>query len=256
MDKKLHALFDLYQIPTRRRIHALREVSLIASELGAEKLLELLNRALAHEEATLALENQWQRARTSDVAAKVKKIDGRVDRALTAIRDMAAAQASVSEPGEPLYERSIELLTALFPAGLHAVTTMSYAEELVEVDVILKKLGHELNQHVKALGLGALVDRLAAVAEEYREAQRLPREEMAFDRLRVARERGQSLFLRVVAVIAGTYFDETEEHERALSRLLEPIFAQNDAVGLALRHRRPLDREAIGDVSADSEAHS
>jgi hypothetical protein len=245
MYTKLNRLFDVYTMPTRRRLHALHEVELIAAELGEKKLTRLLDRALEHDTHTLALENRWSRSGTNDIAAYLKKIDRKIDRTLAAIRDVAAAQASVSDPGEAQYDRSIELLSALFPAGLHAVTTMSYAEELVEVEAILAKLNGELKTHVKVLAIEELVQKLGALAIDYREAQRAPREEMEFETLRAARDRGQDYLLRVIAVIVGTYFDDTEEHQRARTDLLAPILAQNDAVGLAYRLKTPIDIESI-----------
>lgn len=215
MSSSLQDLFNLYVFSTGRRMFALRQIKPIATEADHRALLIVVNKALEHDARTLRLETAWQASGYDADPQRVKKIDAKVDRTLTAMRDAAAAQALAAEPGDALYETVHEFMLAIFPAGLQAVTSLPYVEELAAVEMIIKQLKGPFERHVRELGLGRLLERLSSLTVEYRAAQEeKPKSEISFGDVRAARALGQEYLLQVVAVIVGTHFSGTTDHAR------------------------------------------
>jgi hypothetical protein len=243
MDSTLKTLFDLYILSTGRRVFALRQVKPIAQQMKKRALVTLIGRALKHDERTLRLEASWAASGYKSDPQRVKRIGAQVDRTLSAIRDVAIGQARAGEPGSELHETLHEFLGALFPGGVFAIAALPYVEELAAVETLVGQLRGPFERHVEELGVGRLVERLAALAVEYREAQEeRPRAEASWADVFAARAKGQTLLLQIVAVIAGTYFDESSaEHTNARAALLEPILDQQEAVRLYLKVRKPVE---------------
>ncbi len=200
------------------------------------------HRALDHESKTLKLEAKWEASGYDSDPQRVKKVDAKVDRTLTAIRDAAYAQSMASEMDDPLYATVHEFLGELFPAGVHAVSSMAYVEELAAVDTIVKQMKGPFARHVKDLGLERLAGRLAELAKEYREVQEeKPAGDATYGDVRAARAQGQKYLLQAVAVVVGTYFNETAEHVRLRTALLTPVLVQQEAVRQYLKVRKPVE---------------
>ncbi len=242
METSLETLFNFYVLSTGRRTFALQQMKPIAADLEEKALVTMINRALEHENKTLKLEAAWEASGYNSDPQRVKKVDVKVDRTLTAIRDTASAQARAVEPGEKLHKNVHELLGQIFPAGVNAISSMPYVEELMAVDTIVKQLKGPFASHVQELGLGRLADRLAELAKEYREAQlEKPAGDIDFGHLRAARAKGQEQLLQVVAVVIGTYYGSTPEHTRLRTALLEPFLDQQEAARQMMKSRRPLE---------------
>jgi hypothetical protein len=242
MDATLDSLFNLYVLSTGRRVFALQQVKPIAEELGEDALVTLLGRALEHDARTLRLESSWAASGYDSDPQRVKRIDAQVDRTLSAIRDVAESQVAGGFPGEDLEETSQELMREIFPAGVFAVSSLPFVEELAAVEHILRQLRGPFSRHVETLGLGRLVARLGALAEEYRAAQEeKPKAHASWGDVRAARAKGQAYVLKVVALIVGRHFEDDAADMKVRVRLLEPILKQQEAVRQYLKVRRPVE---------------
>ena len=249
MDATLRTVIDLYEFTTGRRLFALGLTRAAARARNHKSIVAVCDVAIAHDMKVRELERRWS-GEPDDVGAnpEAKRIDGLVDRTLSAIRDGAIAQTQGAAVDDPIHAEVESFLKRLFPGGLARVTSAPFVEELQMVDEIVALLRGELAPTVKELGLGKLAKRLADLAAQYRVALEAPPPSIiGWGRVRAGRAEGQELLLEVVAVIMGHFHARTEESNEARAALLGPILKQNDAIGAYLRSRR-----AVDDVNPDT----
>src|SRR5262245_43692903 len=241
MDASLSSLFNLYTFSTDRRLFALHHVHKLAKDMGFPELETHAAMAIKHDKKTLELDRQW--SATSSTALKptttkitkkqteAQRIDALVDRTLTSIRDAAVAQADGADPDDDIADKVQAFLKDIFPAGLQAVTTLPFVDEVSSGDNIVAKHKGKHAAAVTSLGLARRAHRLAKLAVEYRAAQEAPAPpELDFGTVRAARAHGEDHLLQAVAQIVGKYYGTSEEHASARSTLLAPILKQNEAI--------------------------
>jgi len=240
MTADLGTLLNLYVFSTGRRLVALQQVQKLASDRGLADLEAHVAAAIQHDRQTLALEKQWETSGASAPKSEAARIDALVDRTLHALRDAAQAQAEGSEPGDEIAEMTETFLKALFPAGVAAITNLSFVEELAVIDSMIIKLKGPLAPTVKELGLTRLAKRLTHLADEYRGALADPSPGLKFGDVRAARARGQEMLLEAVAMVLGKHPLSTHQDLASRTSLLGPILKQNEEIGQAVRARRAL----------------
>lgn len=248
MDGSLESLINLYVTTTGRLLFGIRQVRVEAHQRGFTQLVKHCDATIAHAEATRELERRWAGEPVNNGAnPAAQRTDVLVDRLLGAIRDHAVAQAQGAAPGDPIHATVETFVKTIFPRGVFEVTSMPFVEELAAVDDILKLLKGKLAPTVKELGLGRLSQRLAELAEQYREALQGPPSLVGWDAVRAARADGQGMLLEAVAIILGKHHDRTPEGTEERLALLSPILKQNEAIGQYLKARR-----SVGDVNPDT----
>jgi hypothetical protein len=249
MDASLSSLFNFYDFSTGRRLFALSQVQKLAKDHAFAELSTHTATAIQHDKRTHELDLKWSEipgaavgSKTTKKLSKIQRIDAKVDRTLTALRDAAVAQIDGAEPDDAIHLQVDGFLRAIFPAGVQAVTGLSFVDELNAVDAIVDKLNGSHAGAVAELGLTRIAKRLATLAVEYRAAQEAPsEEELSFGTVRAARAKGQEHLLQAVALIVGKYHSSADEHVAARSALLAPILKQNEAIRLYLRSRRAVE---------------
>ena len=255
MDPGLSSFIQLNVFSTGRRLHAFRQVLLVAKEIGFPALEALLDTAIVAETETWALELRWgvlrRRGKLSAKQLKAQRalqqLDAQVDHALIGLRDGAASLLQGAGPDEQeLVDKVEAFLDALFPGGAQAVTSLPYAVELTAVQGIVEKLQGELAPAVTELGLGVQAKRLANLCKAYGDAQKSV-DTLDFGTVRAARAKGQHLLLEVVAVVLGACHEATGDHAQKRAALLAPIVKQNKAISDHIRARR-----AVPDVNPDT----
>lgn len=195
--------------------------------------------AIKHDRKTLGLEQEWGADETRPSAdADATRIDNLVDRTLSAIRDAAQAQADGADPEDEIVPMVNSFLKAIFPAGVAAITTLPFVEELAVVESIVTKLKGPLKKTVDELGLTRQVKRLAKLAEQYRAALTAPSATLKFGDVRAARARGQDMLLEIVVIILARHRSSSADDVSARSALLEPIVNQNEEIRRYMRSRR------------------
>lgn len=249
MDGTLESIFNLYVFTTGRRLFALQRVRALAKEQRFTELMKHCDAAIEHDLATRAMERRWAgEPAASGTNPAAQRIDVLVDRTLGAIRDHVVAQTQGAAPDDPIHEEVASFLKSIFPVSVHAITSLSYVDELAAVDDIVALLKGELAPAAKEFGLGRLVNRLADLAVQYREALEAPPPSLIdWGRVRAARAEGQGRLLEAVAIILGKHHERTSEGTAARLALLAPILQQNEAIRQYLRSRR-----AIADVNPET----
>jgi hypothetical protein len=249
MDGTLESLINLYAFTTGRRLFALRSVRAAAHEQGFTELVKHCDVAIAHDLATREIERRWAyEPATPGGNPEASRIDPLVDKTLGAIRDHIVAQTQGAPPSDPVHGEADAFQKRLFPAGLFAVTSLPYIDELAAVDDIVSLLKGELAGAVKAFGLGRLVTRLSELALQYREALETPPPSLLnWGKVRAARGEGQGLLLEAVSIILGKHHGRSAEGTAARLTLLGPILQQNEAIRSYLRARR-----AVSDVNPET----
>jgi hypothetical protein len=243
-------LFKLNTLSSGRRMFALRKLRPIAQHYGYTRLVTRIDQALQHEEHVRVLNWEWEASKRQEASDPIKELDSLLDQTVTAVRDGAASQARGARPDAEITGKVEHFLATLFPAGVQAITHLSYVEELDGVEFLLSKLGGELAPLVVDFGLGRQVERLAELSAEYRAALESKPTRMRFDVVREARATGQNHLLAIVAIIVARYCDDHDpEHMSARAQLLAPILEQHEAVRAYLSARR-----AVRDIDPDTGA--
>jgi hypothetical protein len=246
METTLKNLIKLAPSTPGRRILALRKMRAEAVALDLPHIVELADKAIAHDMETRGLDMRWLAERTirSPHAAAMPAIEALADQLLTGLRDGARLHALGADGATLVAVDSF--IATVFPAGVFAVTSLPYVDEAAELERIVTMLHGPLAPQVIRFGLGRLVERLAVVSARYREALH-PGAKLDFATVRAAREQGQLYLLQIVAMIMGTFPLDTPEHVDGRRRLLGSIMEQDAAIRAYRRGRR-----AVPDMDPDT----
>jgi len=238
----LTLLYNLYEQSAGRRIFALVQVRDRALARGLAEVVSHVDAAIEHDRATRQLDLRWEpRDQPAAIDAAVQPIDIRLDRSLSAMRDVAVAQAEVAKPGDGVAEQVDSFLHEVFPSGVGAVTSLPYIEQLAVVEQIVAKLQGPLAAVVTELGLTRQANRVAELCVEYRNALFAQQNGPAWSVVRAARARGQELLLETVALIIAHTRGGTAEDAAARAELLTPILKQNEEIRQYMRARRKVE---------------
>jgi Family of unknown function (DUF6261) len=253
----LSNVLSLYKFPTERRLMALERVLEAARQRGLQALVQRVEAALQHDQATRLLEYA-RRPHEGQHGPGAMALDKDLDHALSAFDDVLAAQAKLLGEDSAEATAAAALREALFPRGVGAVTQGSYVQQHQTLNVLLPRLeaGGDLRAQVERLELQRTVARLVAQNERYGAALNASDELPTRKQVREARAVGQRNLLAVVAMILGTYPEATPEHEAGLEALFQPIADQNRAIRQRRRGRRPLtdDSDEPAEVTSESPA--
>ena len=243
MDATLESLFNLYVFTTGRGLFAIRGVRKLAEEQAFTQLVDHCDSTIAYYDDTRALELRWSTDRSATGTNPVaQRIDVLGDTTLGALRDTAVAQAKGAPEGDPIHQLVADFLQAIFPLGVHAVTSLGFVEESARVDDIVTQLQGPLAPSVTEIGLTRLANRLADLAAQYRKALEAPSPSLIdWGHVRAARAEAQGRLLEAIAIIVGKHHARTPEGTAARLALLAPILKQQDAIGAYLRARRAVD---------------
>lgn len=250
MDMTLAALLNFYIFSTGRRLYAMMQVRKAAAAAGFDALVSHCDVAIAHDRQAHDIEARWLGQRPEgQYSPEARQIDIVVDATLTALRDGIDAAARTSAPGDALGEAAVKLGKELFPTNVVDIITLSYVEELAEVNRILGRLQSvDWAQVVEALGLSRHAARLADLAQQYSAAiEASPGGKVSFGEVKDARGRGQALMLKAVAMILGRHPSDEPADLAGRAALLGPIMKQNEAIRGYLRARR-----AVQDVNPET----
>ena len=236
----LKRIIPLLQFTAGQRTHILERMRQVAVERDLDEMLPLLDRAIAHERDAQYLENRWGgktvRARYAD---ELIEVDGIVDQLLAGIRDIARGHALGLPAHHPVAMMCDGFLAELFPNGLAAVTSLPYIDQVLAVEVMLRRLDDDLADAVRRLGLEENRERLRERTAEYRRLVNEGRRDVRFAEVREARRRGQELLRAVIAMAIGRFPDIDDPAQvEARDALLQPLLLQLDQTRERGRRRR------------------
>lgn len=249
----LNEWYSLVRFSSGHRISVYNQIRPLAEERSHATLLRHIDRAKAHDMHTCELETRWEATSgRNQYPEELIAIDNLVDRTLTGTRDVAVAQIKGLPAGHPLTDRVERFLHDVFPAGVGAITSLPFIEQVAATEIIVAKMQTEHAALVRELGLAGKVAYLAELTAAYRDQVDNAPRPVDFATVNAARERGHAYLLEIISIILGTYHDEDEpEHAAAREELLAPIQAHEKTIRAELRARR-----ARGSAAADHEPAS
>jgi len=258
----LYKLFTISQWTTGERIRTLQRMLPVARDLGDDTIVGKIELALGFERGTSDLESRWAAPnRRTMYVPELVATDNETDSQLTALRDVADAQARGLAGDHPVARRSRRLLAAIFPGGVQAVTAKPYVDQAALVEHIVDRLTTELVDDVAILGLTAKVAHLVELAARYREQVNRSPGTLNYATVQAARVRGIELLCEVLAVILGVYHDsQNPDHVAGREALVTPILEQDEEHRIRSRRRRgagtatsPIDGENSEDIDDSGE---
>ncbi len=253
--ESLAPLFNLYVFTPGRVIFAATQVKRAAKSRKAKdadekrdlKLIETAcDRAVAAGQEALEASNAWQRAKaepTARAGGSATALDPLLDRAVSGVSDGAANFTRSLSREHPLSLKAGEFLRAAFPAGVSAITSLPYEDELAAVNSLLARLQDpkDLAPVAKQLSLEPFVTELAQVTDKFATALRAPSAVQAtYGLVKSTQAAAQERLLQLAARIAGTFNEQTAAHIEARTDLLGPIVSQNERISDAYRRHRPV----------------
>ena len=237
MARSITSLFSLYILTPGRRIYALRRVAERAKVHELQEFAPGIELAIAHDHETLDLDA----ARTERAVVEVREHDTEVDRTLGAIQSLISHFAN----GKSKDATAEALLGLLFPSGLSAHVHLPHVEQASANERVLKILEGNLHkQWLDTHGVRPLIIELRTNHDEFEAAMKArDAGTPSYDDVKEARDRGQELYLEVVAHIVSHLRDKPEIRDD----LLEPIRAQD----LRIQHYRR-QRRSVVDVNPET----
>lgn len=246
----INELFTMLRLTPGRRVVAMRKIRALLEPRNLPAVITYIERAIAHDHDAREVYLAWTGRDDGQFrfTPRLPQIDNRLDHTITSIRDMSLAQIKGALPGDPLIFQVEGFLTALFPAGVQAITSLPYSEEIVAAEALLAKLRGPLAETAADLGLVRQIARMEELVVAYRAEIDASARTVSFDQVRYATLRGHAYMLEVIAMILGTYHDsDNPAHVTARRELLTPIFEQIEIVRAYRRTRRKLS-----DVNPDT----
>lgn len=248
---------NLRRMPTGRHSFSLQQMRERADVMGLNIIVEKIDRALVAARRTQQLELGYAKtkASTSIARGEAARIDNLIDEQIGAIYRLVEANR-VGDKADPGVKAAQDILETLFPAGVGAITQLSFEEQLSTMDAMMEALGGRLLGQAQTLHLGRHLDRLERLIEEFRSELNMRKaRNVTFAQVREARDELHEQMCKVVAAIIATLDEEDAQTVRQRDRLFAPLLFQQERVAEARkRQRQPLDvdpetgEELPGDV--------
>ncbi len=248
---ELEEWIDINILSTGRRLFAQEQMKLVAQAMGGhDDLVQRIDEAMAHDHQTREVDGLWGGVRSGNLEVTgMGPLDSRVDKIISSVRDGAEAQRQGASPDDPIHKIVDDFLKEVMPAGVYAITSLPYVDELSEAEKLLLKLQGPQAATVIELGLTRPVAQLAEIVPLYRAAlQSAGAKVVDFALVRESRQRGQRYLLEVIVMVLGRYNRADDPaHKAARAALLAPIQKQCEAV------RTPRSRRGGSDTAPDTD---
>lgn len=164
----------------------------------------------------------------------IQEIDGRVDRAVSAVYEAAKMYLDFDPVTRP-FQMAHELVGAVFPDGVWPITSVRFEEQHSKVNQVIARLRGSFAQHVRQLNLGLLLDRLEALNAEYNaQLSALNNFTVSFAQVQAAENAAIEAYFEVVLLVWAHYLDEPATR----AALLAPVEEQNTRLARHYRARR------------------
>ena len=235
-----HLLINIVSLTTGRRIFALNDVLAAAKTLGDADMIAVIGEALAHEEQTVALEQQWARSRRiSKARGRSVAVNQQMNRIHGALHGTLASAIAALPEENSVRTASQTILNQLYPQGAHPIVILPFEEQLVANDTIVSRLTGDLASEAWEASIYHFVEQLSTLNNQFRgELERRAPKEVEFSVLAAARRRGNLFLRRIIAIALGTYHQEDDASRAALNDLVTPILDQCRRVQNARKGRR------------------
>ena len=212
----------------------------MAQNAALDTLVPLIEAAIEHDIKTVAMENAWVRSKKiSKARGASAQIDNKIDALLGAIHSRLVDNIPLFNREHPIVIASQRIIDQLFAEGVRPIITLPFEEQLVKNQTIINRLKGDLKEDVATTHIGDYLAQLESLNILFRaQLKESKTKEISYDELEAARDRGNLLVRRVVAVILGTFHEETEEAVGKRQALLSPFTEQAERVRLLRKGRR------------------
>lgn len=238
MPTSLSQLFSINRLAPNRRILALHQVRERAEKHGLEHIVAAIDKAIAHDEQALSLENTRQQKRLGQTVDSTA-LDNRIDRAMRMIAHLLEDYTKDTE--KEVAAKARELQEILLPEGLEHHINLPYADQHRANERVASALeSPEHRDWVDAKGFRPLANRLRNLNASFGallHAGDGQSEAASWDDIQQARRHGHELLLQVVALVVGQFPDDAGAEAR--SELLQPILEQVEAASGQKKRLQP-----------------
>lgn len=257
MANQISDYFKGYQLTVGRRLLILRSIAAIAEEKGDMVILERSRGAIAEERKTWEIQSLWDRTRGKSEGARPEALalDNRADRAIAGIQRGAFNFVENAPETNPLHKVGRRLLDEFFPDGVGAVTNQSYEDQFPTMERYVAQWTDEWADKIEQLNLSLFVRQLEELLPAYEAALVAPRRRtVSYDQVRAAHADGEDRLASVIALVLGTYGEETPESDKLRRRYMQTYDDQQQRVAAYHRRRRPVPEVDIetGDEIEDT----
>ena len=255
----IFTLINIIYLTTGRRLYALRKGLAVAQTLEFEKVVPLIEEAIAHEIQTVDMENAWSRSRkVSKARGESFLIDNQIDALLGTIFSRLKEAIPVLDAADPIVVASRRILEQLFPEGVHPIISLPFEEQLIKNQTIVERLTGDLSDEVETTHIGPFVRQLAALNIQFSEQlERSKTKEITYDALEAARDRGNLYIRQIAAIIMGEFYQDNSDAADMRRALLAPYLEQVDRTRTARRGRRSpqdIDPNTGDEVASEEDA--
>jgi hypothetical protein len=248
------------QLTPGRVLWVCRAIEKRLTPAEAKVFAPLLEEAKAAAEEAIVLLAVRRRVKSRLFGEKAKAKDRALDAVLGAVHGQLAGLARVFEAESAMGARVRRLLDALFPAGLDAVTNAAYADELGEVERMLKVSGEAQKGAIAEVpGLAEMLEVLEGRSAELEAAvEREPSTAPSYAEARDAVARADRRMSEVSMAILVHHRGDADAAAARRATLLEPFLVQEESMRQRFRRRLPVEDvdPSTGEVVAAEETPS
>ncbi len=237
----------LYRFTSGRREHAISRVAKLAD--GTEtlapwpELKALCQDAIAHEQGARDLKRRWEVQKKMGASdPRLAELDPQIDATLGSL-SRTAGEIARTFPDTPKGQAAAEFLKQALPNGATGIIHLPYPEQERQLADLVRdcREGGPYADPIALLGLGDFVDRLDGLNTEFGDIlHRGKARGIEYVNVQAADQEGQDRLLEIVAKVLGRFSSRSAADAKARAEYLAPIAEQNEAIGLALRNRRPV----------------
>lgn len=216
----------------------------LAEARGLPQIVETIDQALRRGKEALDIEFNWANSRDqkSQARGQAALLDNRIDQQISALESIVSAK-TIGDDGDPVVNSAEEVMSAIFPRGVAAITNQSFEVQLGIMDTMIRRFDGPFADILEPLGIEREVARLKDLVEKFRhELNATEGPQLTYDQVRGVRTSlHEHLALVVVQIIAAfPGFDEMQSDQR--EALLAPLNDQQERVAESRsRRRNPVD---------------
>lgn len=248
-----HRLFDYLnsrQLPTGRRIFAMKAVRRAAEGFGDAQIVAKCDRAIAADQECLRAEMAYRQGKSfaSNARGLSNEYDQKIDAIWAGIHAVAQGQ-TIGE--DAVAQKATEFLKEVFPAGLAGLVNLTFEAQLADMDMLLERFvapTGDLAKHVDALGVRRHVDQLDTLVPKFRaELEKENADEVTYEDVKNFQLDSLDVFAAAVFAVLSTYDTDSARAAERRGVCLAEYHRQNAIIAEAYRRQN-----RVPDVDPDT----
>lgn len=242
MNARISDYLNSRQLPTGRRLFALKALLNEANRLGSAELAAKCQRAIDTDRQTQRVERAWRQQKSAPGKSRGDAVD--LDRQIDALWGAMHSVVRGQMVGDdPLSHKAATFMHEVFPDGLAGLVKRSFEEQLAEQESLLERFAPgtgDLAGHIDALGLRRHVDQLNPLVDAFAHELQLQNNPTTWGDVTQARSAGLNAFASALFLVLCTWDEDSPQHAAQRAACLAEYHRQDALVAEALRRRRPV----------------